>query len=49
MPLPKPKKDEKREDFIPRCMANEVMREEYPDSDQRYAVCQAQWGQKNEE
>ncbi|MDD4892295.1 MAG: ATP-dependent Clp protease proteolytic subunit, partial [Phycisphaerae bacterium] len=29
-------------------MANETMREDYPDSDQRYAVCQSQWDDKED-
>lgn len=39
MPLPKPKDDESKEDFVGRCMGNETMKEEYPDNDQRLAVC----------
>lgn len=47
MPLPKPNKDESKEKFMDRCMANETMNEEYPDKDQRYAVCQTQWKDKD--
>jgi len=43
MPLPKPKTDESQDDFMDRCMANDVMNSEYPDNDQRYAVCQSLW------
>lgn len=39
MPLPKRRDNESEEDFISRCMGNESMKEEFPDSDQRYAVC----------
>ena len=40
--MPTPDKGEKADDFISRCMANEVMNKDYPDNAQRYAVCQAQ-------
>lgn len=43
MPLPKPKKDESHDDFIDRCMSDDVMKSEYEDNDQRLAVCQTQW------
>lgn len=43
MPLPKPKKDESHDDFIERCMSDDVMKSEYEDNDERYAVCQTQW------
>ncbi len=45
MPLPKPKKNEKKKDFIDRCMSNEVMKDEYKDNDQRLAVCYSLWDQ----
>jgi len=47
MPLPKPTKGEKHDDFIERCMGDETMKTEYPDNDQRYAVCESQWGKKS--
>lgn len=43
MPLAKPKKEEKKKDFLPRCMGDEVMRKEFKDVKQRYAVCLTQW------
>lgn len=43
MPLPKPKKDESHDDFMERCMSDDVMLKEYDDEKQRYAVCQSQW------
>ena len=46
MPLPGPKKGESKDDFIDRCMGNDTMKEEYPDTDQRYAVCMNQWEDK---
>jgi hypothetical protein len=49
MPLPTPKNDEEKPEFIGRCMANATMRDEYPDEKQRYAVCQSKWGEKKEQ
>ena len=42
MPIPTPNKDEKKDVFIGRCMADDTILTEYPDAAQRYAVCQAQ-------
>lgn len=46
MPMPKPESGESQDDFIQRCMGNEVMRQDYPDSEQRSAVCHTQWKEK---
>lgn len=43
MPIPKPKKKESHDEFMSRCMADDLMNGEYPDEKQRYAICQAQW------
>lgn len=43
MPMPKPHKKEKKEDFISRCMEHPVMKREYSDTDQRIAVCLKQY------
>jgi HK97 family phage prohead protease len=48
MPLPKPNKGETKNKFMDRCMANPIMNEDYPDNDQRYAICQSLWKQKRE-
>jgi HK97 family phage prohead protease len=42
MPIPKPKPSENHDEFITRCMDNAIMKEEYPDTDQRLAVCMGQ-------
>lgn len=42
MPIPQPQPGEPEEDFTRRCMADETMRQEYPDLRQRLAVCSAQ-------
>ena len=46
MPMIKPKKDESKKKFIDRCMSDETMQKEFPDSDQCYAVCEKQWAKK---
>lgn len=43
MPLPSPEKDESHNDWIERCMGNSNMNEEFPENDQRHAVCQSIW------
>lgn len=45
MPLPTPHSGESKDDFISRCMGDDVMRDEYPEQDQRAAVCYSQWGE----
>tara|TARA_Y100000296_G_C4992380_1_gene166067 strand:+ start:95 stop:289 length:195 start_codon:yes stop_codon:yes gene_type:complete len=42
MPLPSPRKSQKKEDFINSCMASPVMNQEYKDPKQRLAVCHSQ-------
>lgn len=49
MPMPKPRKDEDKDVFLSRCMADETMRKDYKETDQRYAVCQSQWSRKDKE
>jgi len=46
MPIPKPKANESRKDFIVRCMSDKIMVNEYPDKDQRLAVCSTQFKNK---
>lgn len=43
MPLPKPGGNEAKDDFLHRCMGEEVMVSEYLDEKQRYAVCNNLW------
>jgi hypothetical protein len=38
-----PDDNESQEDFLGRCMASSMMNVEYPDPDQRYAVCMSYW------
>ncbi len=39
MPLPKPLKTEKQNEFTQRCMTDDVMVKEYPNVQQRLAIC----------
>lgn len=39
MPIPKPRPNETQEHFISRCMSDETMKDDYPSTVQRYAVC----------
>lgn len=41
--MPKPRDGESKDDFISRCMASAEAREDYPDQDQRFAVCSSMW------
>ena len=50
MPIPEPKEKEKKDDFIQRCMSDDIMLKEIPDESQRYIICLTQWrdGKKDE-
>jgi len=43
MPLPNPKINEKQSEFLGRCMADNIMKKEFPDKDKRAAVCYSRW------
>lgn len=43
MPLPTPTGTESESEFMMRCMDNATMMDDFPERDQRVAVCQAQW------
>lgn len=49
MPLPTPTPNESRNDFIDRCMGDEKVMEEFGDAAQRFAVCQVQWDEADDE
>lgn len=49
MPLPKPRSGEPKKDFISRCMNNDVMQRDYPNNEQRVAVCNTQWRNRNKD
>ena len=42
MPIPSKKQNEDKNKFVSRCMSNETMKKDYPDSKQRVAVCLGQ-------
>jgi HK97 family phage major capsid protein len=46
MPIPTPNDGESQDDFIGRCMGNDTMIDDYPDQDQRAAVCFSQWSER---
>ena len=46
MPIPKPKAREKMTEFLGRCMTDATMEQEYPNKNQRIAVCARQWKEK---
>lgn len=39
MPIPQPRDEESRDEYVTRCMSNEVMKSEFPKTKQRVAVC----------
>ena len=45
MPLPKPSDKEEKDEFVSRCMSE--IKTEFPDNDQRLAVCFNQWKEKD--
>lgn len=47
MPIPKPSKNETRSAFMRRCVGDDTMRKEYPNVDQRVAVCSSTWDNKD--
>ncbi len=51
MPLPAPKKNEKKQDFISRCIKEMTLdeSERFPSQSQRAAICYSQWGETPEE
>jgi hypothetical protein len=51
MPFPKISPNETQEEFVQRCMADDTMIQEYPNEQQRLAICylQGKNGKKQEE
>ena len=43
MPIPKPTPIESRAEFLQRCLSDSVMKSEYPNVQQRIAVCAVQY------
>ena len=46
MPLPKPTEDETMSKFISRCMTDPIVKKEFPEREQRAAVCRSQFDKK---
>jgi hypothetical protein len=42
MPIPSPKPNEDKQNFVARCMGNETMKDDYPNNQQRLAICLGQ-------
>lgn len=47
MPVPEKKPNEDNQKFVARCMGNETMKKEFPNTKQRVAICLGQTRQKN--
>jgi hypothetical protein len=47
MPIPSKNQNEDKQKFVSRCMSNETMKKEYPDSKQRVAICLGQVKRKS--
>ncbi len=46
--MPTPRADETRDEYMGRCMGDDKMLSEYPENDQRAAVCNAYWDRRGE-
>lgn len=46
MPIPKPRSNEEKKDFIQRCMSDDKMASEYTNTDQRLAVCSTSYEER---
>ena len=49
MPLPTKKSDESKEEFMSRCMGDDIMNSEFSDPKQRAAVCNSQFEQRKKQ
>ncbi|MCD7896626.1 MAG: hypothetical protein LUG50_08135 [Planctomycetaceae bacterium] len=51
MPMPKPKKNEDKQEFVSRCIADVTRKDKdkYPSVEQRAAICYSEWGETPEE
>jgi len=47
MPLPQPQPMQSKDKFIEYCMSDEMMIADYKNRDQRFAVCNKQWENKD--
>ena len=44
--MPYPKENEKKVDYLKRCMSNDEMNKKFKDNKQRFAVCMSYWKTK---
>jgi hypothetical protein len=49
MPLPSPQKQEKRSEFVSRCIGDDQTAKDFPDQKQRIAICYTQWDSAKKE
>ena len=49
MPLPKPINKEKKSEFVSRCISDNQAGKDFPDQEQRIAVCYSQWDKAKKE
>jgi len=49
MPMPKPRDGEEKPSFMERCMSDAVMKEDFPDTEQRVAVCMNIWREEHKD
>jgi hypothetical protein len=47
MPIPSPKPNEDKQKFVGRCMSNETMKKDFPNTQQRVAICLGQTKKKS--
>lgn len=43
MPIPTPRTNEGKQDYLNRCMGDDTMRQDFESTGQRYAVCNSKW------
>lgn len=48
MPIPKPNPNEDKQKYISRCMSNETMKKDYPEAQQRIAICLSESGKNKQ-
>ena len=49
MPLPTPNNNEKKSDFVSRCMSSDIIKKDFKENDQRLAVCYRQFEEAKKE
>lgn len=49
MPIPQPRSNESEDAFVIRCMLDSTMQIEYPDQQQRFAICLSEYERNDRE